>query len=722
MPNNNILRTIEFCKMNKFSFFPLQPRSKQPYIKWQEFQKRHPTDEEVMVWIEKYPDMNLGIVTWKISQLVVVDLDSYKWAIDSSVLELPKTFSVKTGGWGEHHYYTCHFEEMIKNSTGIFEHVDIRGDWWYIVGPESIHENWNMYQIIDDNGGKISEYPKWIISAQQNEKQKKSSATKDFKWRNDKSTHWIWWILKKYPESEWEDAWQEMIEFNLANNNPPLDNAELRTIYESICKSESKKRDGKTDTQINRCMRLLEENWRFIRDQIGDAYFVCRVGGSQRLLQVEGASFREWVQNHYHKEFKSVVSPNLLKSIESLGKCRAEESDEVQQVDIRIQKAWDAILYDLLDPSLSCVWIDSEWWRICEDNPGYFKRWKNSFPQVCPVGWGDISKMWNYINISDPKIRTLILTTIITRFIPDIQHPILMIHGPKWSAKSTFLEVLKALIDPSSKGLLSLPWESNALIHTFLSDYLLCYDNISKITNDTSDDLCRAVSGSSLSKRKLHTDSDDIIYKFKKAICINGINLEANQPDLLQRSVIIQLEAITNRITPSSFWAWFNDDLPGILWAIFTVLSDAISIRDNMDDTHYEYERLADFHKWGEAICQALWNAPWHFSELLKENTGTHDEVAISSNLTTSTLMELMKNRKSWEWTATELRGELHNIAAWMGEARYLPATAHTLMNTLNRYKENLLSVWISITSLKSWTRKVVIQNTGTIDTSDPFK
>ena len=51
-----------------------------------------------------------------------------------------------------------------------------------------------------------------------------------------------------------------MIEFNLANNNPPLDNAELRTIYESICKSESKKRDGKTDTQINRCMRLLEEN------------------------------------------------------------------------------------------------------------------------------------------------------------------------------------------------------------------------------------------------------------------------------------------------------------------------------------------------------------------------------------------------------------------------------------------------------------------------------
>lgn len=722
MVNKNILRTIEFCKSNRFSFFPVQPKTKQPYIKWQEFQKRHPTDEEISQWLEKYPDMNLGIVTWKISQLVVVDMDSYKWAIDTTGIDLPKTFTVKTGGWGFHYYYKCEFIDVIKNSTGILEHVDIRWDGWYIVGPESIHENWNAYEVMDDNSGNLSLLPWWIQAEQNKERQDKSAEPKQFKWRNDKSTHWIWWILRKYPESEWGNAWQEMVDFNLENNNPPLDESELKTIFDSICKAECNKREGKTETQINRCMKLLNDNWRFIRDQIGDAYFVSLVWTSQRLLQVESSSFRDWVQNMYHREHKSVISPNLIKSIESIAKCKAQESNEVQQVDIRIQKVDDSIVYDLLNNDLSCVIVDSSWWKHSPENRWFFKRWRNNLPQVTPLWWGDVSQLWNYINVTDAKMRTLVLTTIITRFIPDIQHPILMIHGPKWSAKSTFLEVLKELIDPSSKWLLSLPWESSALIHTFLSDYLLCYDNISKISHDTSDDLCRAVSGSSLSKRKLHTDSDDIIYKFKKAICINGINLEANQPDLLQRSIIIQLEAIANRITPSVFWQWFRQDLPQILWAIFQVISDAMKIRASMVDADYEYERLADFHKWGEAICQALGNAPWHFSELLKENVGTHDEISLSANLTTTSLMELMKNRTSWEWTASELRWELFSIAAWMGESRYLPATAHSLMNTLNRYKENLLNVGISITSHKSWTRKVVILNSGPIDTSDPFR
>lgn len=80
-----------------------------------------------------------------------------------------------------------------------------------------------------------------------------------------------------------------MVQFNLDNNDPPLDEAELRRVFESISKTERNKRDGKTESQINRSMKLLEENGRFIRDQIGDAYFVCRHGESQRTLPVESS-------------------------------------------------------------------------------------------------------------------------------------------------------------------------------------------------------------------------------------------------------------------------------------------------------------------------------------------------------------------------------------------------------------------------------------------------
>lgn len=716
---SQIKTAIDFCRANNYSFFPINPVTKKPCVDWKVYQTRFPTDEEATKWMHDYPNMSIAIVTGRISNLIVVDLDRPDGVDESddtwiekikSQVDLPHTFTVKSWGGGLHLYYIYSWIHEIRNSAGILDYVDIRGEGWCTISPGSLHESWNTYEVIDDNNYTKADCPEWVHEKQTKEREAGTS-NKKIKGRNDKSTKWIGWILRKYPESEWDDAWDELVQFNLDNNDPALDESELRTVFESICKAENNKREWKTESQINRAMKIILDNGRFIRDQIWDAFFVCRHGESQKILSVESSLFKDWVQNKYHALHKSVLSPNLLKSIESLAKCRATDSKEVQQVDIRLQRDGDIILYDLADDLLSCVWLDGQWWHVSKLNPGFFRRWKNNIQQVEPVVWWDAQKIWEYINITDARSRILILSTLITRFIPDIQHPILMVHGPKWSAKSTFLEVIKRLIDPSSKWLLQLPWDSNGLIHTFLNDYLLCYDNISKISHETSDDLCRAVSGASLSKRKLHTDSDDIIYSFRKAICINGINLEANQPDLLQRSVILQLEAVQKRIPPSTFWRNFEKDLPSILWGIFDIIVRAISIEKTLLDDDWAFERLADFHKWGEAICQAIGNSPWLFSELLKENSDAHDEVALSSNIATSILLEFMKSRSYWEWTATELRNELYNLASSRSETRFLPATAHTLMNTLNRFKENLEHVGISIVSSKSWTRLVQISN-----------
>jgi len=44
-------------------------------MKWTEFQYRHPTPEEVNDWWDRWPDANIAIVTGKISNLVVFDID-----------------------------------------------------------------------------------------------------------------------------------------------------------------------------------------------------------------------------------------------------------------------------------------------------------------------------------------------------------------------------------------------------------------------------------------------------------------------------------------------------------------------------------------------------------------------------------------------------------------------------------------------------------------------
>ena len=45
-------------------------------ILWTEYQNRLPTEDEVIKWFSDWPDANIGIVTGKISNLVVFYLDS----------------------------------------------------------------------------------------------------------------------------------------------------------------------------------------------------------------------------------------------------------------------------------------------------------------------------------------------------------------------------------------------------------------------------------------------------------------------------------------------------------------------------------------------------------------------------------------------------------------------------------------------------------------------
>jgi hypothetical protein len=67
-------------------------------IGWKEFQNRLPTEQEVSGWFDENPDANVAIITGKISNLVVFDLDSQD-AVDYAENEggFPDSVKVKTG-------------------------------------------------------------------------------------------------------------------------------------------------------------------------------------------------------------------------------------------------------------------------------------------------------------------------------------------------------------------------------------------------------------------------------------------------------------------------------------------------------------------------------------------------------------------------------------------------------------------------------------------------
>ena len=218
--------------LGRASIIPLN--GKIPAIKsWKEFQSRKPTNEEVENWWTTNPKYNIGIVTGKISNLTVVDIDQEErpeW--------LPPTLVVKTGkGW--HYYYQ--YCEGVNNSARIKENIDIRSEGGYVVGAGSVHpDTGKVYEVIDKN--PIAQFPDHLFEVKKertNWDEMANGAPQGQ--RNESAAKYIGKLMKMFSRDTWENTvWETALIWN-QKNNPPLSEYELRLTYNSIAGREVSK-------------------------------------------------------------------------------------------------------------------------------------------------------------------------------------------------------------------------------------------------------------------------------------------------------------------------------------------------------------------------------------------------------------------------------------------------------------------------------------------------
>jgi hypothetical protein len=128
-----------------FSIIPLKARDKKPALNsWKEFQSRRPTHDEVRAWFDGGVDLNIGIVTGAVSNIVMVDGDSLD-AVNWLQANHPSPMRTRTGK-GKHFAFR-HPGVVIKNNVKLGGMaLDVRGDGGYVVAPGSIHPNGSMYE------------------------------------------------------------------------------------------------------------------------------------------------------------------------------------------------------------------------------------------------------------------------------------------------------------------------------------------------------------------------------------------------------------------------------------------------------------------------------------------------------------------------------------------------------------------------------------------------
>jgi len=120
-----------------------------------------------------------------------------------------------------------------------------------------------------------------------------------------------------------------------------------------------------------------------------------------------------------------------------------------------------------------------------------------------------------------------------------------------------------------------------------------------------SDSLCRLSTGGAFSTRQLYADGEEAIFNARRPVIITGIEEVVTQADLLDRSLLVELEPIApeDRITETEFNARLEEIYPSVIGTIFDLL--ALGLSNEPNTKLQRPPRMADFATWAHACCSS---------------------------------------------------------------------------------------------------------------------
>ena len=291
-----------------------------------------------------------------------------------------------------------------------------------------------------------------------------------------------------------------------------------------------------------------------------------------------------------------------------------------------------------------------------KEQPAASVRFRRTAGMLALPKWNeaqpDFARIWKYLNVCDEH-RPLVAGFMLAALRPTGPYPILFLGGEQGTGKSTATRVIRRLIDPSTALLRAPPKDVRDLLVAAYNCWLLALDNLSYLTPQLSDALCRLATGGAISERALYSNTDEVLIEVQRPVIVNGIEDVATRPDLAERGLHIELDMIRVRQSESDFWRDFDKDAP----AIFAGLLDGLvqSVSDHRRIDLGPLPRMADFAKFAAAGMQPLGFSAETFINSYRANLETGLFAGFESSLVGRALVRLVRDQGQWKGTTTEL-------------------------------------------------------------------
>ncbi|MCK5943351.1 MAG: hypothetical protein KAI24_15325, partial [Planctomycetes bacterium] len=453
---------------------------------------------------------------------------------------------------------------------------------------------------------------------------------------------------------------------------------------------------GSDDCSIADRIVALASVATFFHDESGEPFATIEVDGHCETWHVASERFARWLASIYYRSHAKAVPPASMTTAIGQLKAIAQFDGEQRPVYKRVAQVEGDIWVDLCDDEWRAVKVTRSGWSVVDAPPVCFVRKSGMKSLPAPKhGLGNFDRLFDLLHFHDADLRLLVTAWIVNTLVPSSSYPILAVTGEQGSGKTTFSRALQRLVDPHEMEGRSPPRSEEDIAVAAQHAHVLTYENLSGVSANLSDSLCRVATGAAFAARKLYPDCDERQLRFCQPIIVNGIDDLATRSDLADRMICVQLAQIQKgqRQTESDLWTAFEAIAHELLGAALDLVSGVLAA----DDVNVPLERMADYSTIGAKVAKTLGLEAPAFSDAYRANRDLASQAALETSAIGPVILRLVRTT-TFNGLMGGLLRQLQSIAD-QHEQRHpeWPNTPRKLGNELRRLSPNFTRVGVQV-------------------------
>lgn len=699
--------SIEAPNYRAAGYSVIPANGKRPFMNdWTKYLGSPPTENEMDAWVSQYTEANsfllLGGEQPDNTQIINVDVDD-DLLIRVAHAIIGKPLISKVGKRGEGIFVCVPNDSGIKSTTikgaGDLGNIDILGKGKGTIIPPSIHpDTQKQYMWVDQSLLEVDPSDLPVLDRHKFKLLKavtESEFTAQILTGQSTNEATLRLIAKLVSLGAGDEEIKAIIEALLPDDYQGNTMTELNAMIAGARKKgfdEEKKDEGK---QSDIALSVLGDNIHLFRTELGEAFAeISHPNGARISDKIGSSTITEYIEYKYYRSQGQAISSQGLNEVKSTLIAKAKFTGPTEKVFVRKAYHNGCIYIDLGRVDGKTVKISADGWDITSKPPVRFRRPLGFGELPLPKRGGSFNAMYKLYGLDGPNL-VLRLAFELTALSPDGPYFILLTQGSQGSGKTKQNESIKNTLDPSAAPKLRLPKTERNLAVQARDTFVLSYDNASNLSWEMSDVMCTVSTGGGLITRELYTDDGAKIFTFKRPVMLNGIGEYADRPDLLERSLQLDLARMPKgqRRSERSLDREFQKLLPQHLGALYDCVAYGLA---HLDETPEIVSiRMSDAAQWLVAIEPATGFPEETFLTVIQGAQTKMMFDRIENNIICIELLSVLrKNDDRFEGTV----GELHN--ALIGEYGRVPAgmpkTPSNLSKALTRLEPMLEVIGIS--------------------------